>query len=106
MIFSSRCRVEQPTECSGELYLTERRLIMIRSSGLLRRRAEVFFDEALQDISLVRSDGILRKAVTLSVRRPQGSVVTYRLKVPSAEVWASHIYTATVGVREPGSTAL
>jgi len=90
IILSGKGKIEQPIVASGEAYLTNRRLLIIQKSGLIRKRETPLVDIRIDMISYAKVEGLLSKVLVIGV--PQGgSLITYKIKVPHPESWLSQI---------------
>ncbi len=96
IILQGKGRVEQPVEGSGELYLTNKRLVLIHKSGFLRKKETPLLDIRISQISFVKVEGLLSKALVIGVPHG-GTVVTYKIKVSKPEVWQAEIYKLMSG---------
>jgi len=91
ILMSGSARIEQPLEGKGEAYLTDKRLIVIHKSGLIRKKETPLLDIRINQISYVKVEGLLSKVLVLGVTQG-GKIITYKLKVPNPESWMSTIY--------------
>jgi transposase-like protein len=62
-------------KASGTLYITNRRLVFIAKTGLVRRKMEVIFDYPLIYLNRVEEDGRLRKRLVLKMKQGEIKMV-------------------------------
>jgi hypothetical protein len=92
IILSDQGTIEQPIEGSGELYLTNKRLLLIHKSGIIRKRETPLIDILLTQISYVKTEGFLRKALVIGVRERGGGIIAYKIHVNHPDSWMAKIY--------------
>jgi len=97
VILKARGHVEQPIEGSGEIYLTNKRLLLLHRSGMIRKKETPLLDVKMDMISYFKVEGILRKVLVLGVVSNAGIVITYKIHVPSPESWSSVLFNLKKG---------
>src|SRR5438132_13491426 len=75
------------------LYLTDRRLILIHRSGVVRKPQAPLLGLTLDEISYVRVEGSLWKVLVIGARTQGGRVVTYKVHAQNPGVWKAQIYS-------------
>ncbi|MGC8988438.1 hypothetical protein [Infirmifilum sp.] len=92
VILSGKGRVEQPIRGEGELYLTNKRIVLIHRTGLIRKRETPLVDIRLDQISYAKVEGLLSKVLVIGI--PQGgTVIAYKIKVSNPDSWLAAIYS-------------
>ncbi|MDG6931746.1 MAG: zinc ribbon domain-containing protein [Nitrososphaerota archaeon] len=86
VVLSYSASVEQPVRGKGELYLTDRRLLLVHRSGVMRKRETALFDISFDKVSYLKVEGLIRKALVIGVTSQGGAVITYRVRVPDPTV--------------------
>lgn len=97
VILKARGRVEQPIEGSGEMYLTNKRLLLLHRSGVIRKKETPLLDVKMDMISYFKVEGMLRKVLVLGVVSNAGIVITYKIHVSSPESWSSVLFNLKKG---------
>jgi len=93
VLLSRHASIEQPVSGNGMLYLTDRRLILIHRSGVLRKTETPLLDLTLDEISYVRVEGTLWKVLVIGARTQGGRVVAYKVHAQNPGVWKAQIYS-------------
>ncbi len=93
IIIKARGRVEQPIEGSGEIYLTNRRILLVHRAGMIRKRETPLLDVKIEQVSYFKVEGLLRKVLVLGVISNAGVVISYKVHVPAPESWASALFS-------------
>jgi hypothetical protein len=93
VLLSRHASIEQPVSGNGMLYLTDRRLILIHKSGLLRKTETPLLDLTVDEISYVRVEGTLWKVLVIGARTQGGRVVAYKVHAQNPEIWKAQIYS-------------
>ena len=91
VILSAKGSIEQPVRGKGELYLTNKRIVLIHKSGFIRKRETPLVDIRLDQISYVKVEGMLRKTLVIGVPHG-GNVIAYKIRVQNPESWQAEIY--------------
>jgi len=90
IILSSKAGIEQPIRGNGEAYLTEKRLLIIHKSGLIRKREIPLADIRLDQISYAKVEGWLLKTLVIGVSQG-GTIIAYKIRVPNPDSWLAAI---------------
>jgi hypothetical protein len=93
ILLSAHGSVEQPINGRGDLYLTDRRLVLIHRSGLIIRRETPLLDVELSQVSYVKAQGTLRRVLVLGVRSNGGQVSAYKVHVGAPDSWVAQIHS-------------
>lgn len=91
LILSAKCSIEQPIEGKGEAYLTNKRLLVVQKTGLIKKQETPLVDIRIDQISYVKVEGLISKVLVIGVPHG-GSVITYKIKISNPKLWASEIY--------------
>jgi len=90
IILSGKASIEQPISGDGEAYLTDKRLVIIHKSGLIRKKETPLVDIRLDQISYAKVEGWLSKTLVIGV--PQGgTIIAYKIKVSNPDSWLAAI---------------
>ena len=93
IILNSHGSVEKPVKGHGQLYLTDKRLVLVHRSGLIKIKETPILDIEIPQISYSKIEGMLRRTLVLGVKAGNGQVVSYRIRVAREEKWHSAINT-------------
>lgn len=88
---SSKAKVIEPVKMSGKLYLTGRRLTLVRREGTLRKKEISVFDIPLENIAFAKVEGLISKKLVIGARNPDGRVTSYKLEVGGTSSWSAAI---------------
>ncbi len=97
VIISYPASVEQPVKGRGELFLTDKRLLLVHRSGLIMKKETVLFDIAFNQVSYLRSEGIIRKSLAIGVTSQGGIVITYRIRIHDPEMLVTKFNEVAAG---------
>ncbi len=92
IILNDRGSVVKPIQGHGQLYLTDRRVVLIHRSGLVKIKETPVLDIEIPQISYSRIEGLLRRTLVLGVKAGNGQIVPYRIHVSREDKWHSEIY--------------
>lgn len=98
-VLSGHGSIEQPIAGSGELYLTDQRLMLVHKSGFISKRETPLLDVTIGEISYVRVEGSLRKVLVVGVRASGGKVQVYKIHVGQPKAWAAQLFNLKNGKR-------
>lgn len=98
---SAKATLSEPTKTKGQLYLTDRRLAMVRKEGLIRKKEVPVFDLPLGSISFARSEGIISKKLVVAAGSADGRVSTYKIEVGKTKSWSEAISNLKRGPGAP-----
>lgn len=90
IILSGKGTIEQPIKGKGEIYLTNKRVVLIHKSGLIRKRETPLVDIHIDQISYAKVEGLLFKVLVIGVPHG-GTVIAYKIKVPNPDSWVAEI---------------
>ena len=90
VILSGKGSIEQPIKGKGEIYLTNKRILLIHKSGLIRKRETPLIDIRIDQISYAKVEGFISKVLVIGVPHG-GTVVAYKIKVPQPDSWVAEI---------------
>ncbi len=90
VILSGKGSIEQPIKGKGEIYLTNKRLLLIHKSGLIRKRETPLIDIRIDQISYAKVEGFISKVLVIGVPHG-GTVIAYKIKVPQPDSWVAEI---------------
>ena len=109
ILLNAHGSVEQPINGKGQLYLTDRRLLLVHKSGLVIKRELPLLDVEISQISYIKTQGTLRKILALGVKSNGGQVAHYKVHVRTPEAWVARIMNMGANVQksaqEPSSKA-
>lgn len=91
ILLNAHGSVEQPINGKGQLYLTDRRMLLVHKSGLIIKREMPLLDVEISQISYVKTQGTLRKVLALGVKSSGGQVAHYKVHVRTPETWVAQI---------------
>lgn len=100
VILNSHGSIEKPVKGHGQLYLTDKRLVLVHRSGLIKIKETPVLDIEIPQISYSKIEGTIRRALVLGVKAGNGQVVAYRIRVAHEEKWHSEINTLKGGKNE------
>ena len=100
VILNSHGSVEKPVSGHGQLYLTDKRLVLVHRSGLLKVKETPVLDIEIPQISYSKIEGMLRRTLVLGVKSGNGQVIPYRIRVAREEKWHSEIRMLKGGTKE------
>jgi len=90
IILSGKGTLEQPIKGKGEIYLTNKRLVLIHKSGLIRKKETPLVDIHIDQISYAKVEGFISKVLIVGVPHG-GTVVAYKIKVSNPDAWMAEI---------------
>ena len=91
VILNSHGAVTRPISGHGRLYLTDRRLLLVHRSGLVKVKETPVLDIGIPQISFSKIEGMLRRSLVLGVKSGNGQVVSYKIRVNREEKWSLEI---------------
>ncbi len=100
VVLSGRGSIDQPISGDGEIYLTDKRLLLIHKAGMIRKRETPLLDIEIGQISYVKSEGTLRKVLVLGVKGTGGQILTYKIHVPNPDSWVAQIFNLKNGLNK------
>jgi hypothetical protein len=100
VILNDHGSVLKPIQGSGQLYLTDRRVVLIHRSGFVRTKETPLLDIEIPQISYLRIEGLLKRSLVLGVKAGNGQIVPYKIHVSREEKWHSEIYGLKGGSSE------
>lgn len=96
IIKSSRVKIVDPSIGSGQLYLTNKRLIITRKFDIFRKYEDILISENLENIDSVKIKGFISKLLVIYIRTANIMKVI-KLKINEPEDWQlSIIYQKTI----------
>jgi len=102
---SAKATLLEPTKTKGQLYLTDRRLAMVRKQGLIRKKEVSVFDFPLGSISSARTEGLISKKLVVAAGSADGRVWTYKIEVGKTKAWSEAIGNLKRGSVAPSAPA-
>ncbi|HYB45601.1 MAG TPA: zinc ribbon domain-containing protein [Nitrososphaerales archaeon] len=100
---SAKATLLEPTKTKGQLYLTERRLAMVRKEGLIRKKEVAVFDLPLGSVSFARTEGLISKKLIVAASSADGRVLPYKIEVGKTKSWSEAISNLKRGPAAPGA---